>query len=160
MADHGVVRHLTELFRIERTRFAEQAAVDGHFADVMQIARAAQRGNFAGIRAHGFANRSRVAAHAQRVAVKFTCFTSMAVANASKSAVIEAVQRRHQAQVLGYALGQRLSQRVVVDSQPNVAAQQIRGIQFRLQIGRVTRPPSQRDDSGELANRFERGQCI
>jgi hypothetical protein len=48
MADHRVVGHLAEFLGIERSRLAEQSAVDGHLADVVQISGAAQRGDFAG----------------------------------------------------------------------------------------------------------------
>ena len=92
MAYDGVIGHLAKLFGIQSSGLAEQAPIDGHFADVVQISGTAQSGYFAGVDAHGFANGGSVAPHAQRVAVNIHVLHVNGGGEGFERAVIEAVQ--------------------------------------------------------------------
>ncbi len=92
VANGGVVRHLTKLFRVERARLAEQAAIDGYFSDVVQITGAAQSGDVAWLHAHGLADGGGVATYAQRVAVNVHVLDVDGGGKGFEGVVVETVQ--------------------------------------------------------------------
>src|SRR5580692_9001383 len=115
VADCRVVGHFAELFGIERSDFAEEAAIDGNFANVVQIAGAAQGGDFAGLHAHGFANGGGVAADAQGVPVNVDVLHVDGGGEGFERVVVETVKRRHEAEIFGDALRYGLGERVILD---------------------------------------------
>ena len=84
---------------IERSGLAEEAAIDGNFSDVVQISRAAQRGDFARLHAHGFADGGSIAANAQRVAMNVDVLHVDGGGEGFERVVVEAVQRSHEPQI-------------------------------------------------------------
>src|SRR5579864_6942850 len=99
VADDSMIRHLAKFFGIERAGLAEQAAVDGDFADVVQISGAAQRSNFAWFHTHGFADGGGISAYAQGVAVNIYVLDVDSGGESLQSIIVKAMQRGHQAQV-------------------------------------------------------------
>ena len=75
-------------------------------------------------------------------------------------AVIESVQGSHQAKILCYPLSERLSQRMVMNREPNVTAEQGHGFEFRIDIGSVAGATPERYHSCELASRFKRCDAL
>src|SRR5258708_5634768 len=69
MAYGRVIGHLTKLFGVERSRLAEQSAIDRYFPNIVKISRTSQARYLRRIHAHGFADRRSVPANSQRVAV-------------------------------------------------------------------------------------------
>src|SRR5215469_3786638 len=63
--------------------------------------------------------------------------------------VIETMQRSHQAQILGDTLGQGLRERVVLNREPDIVAQQIEGLQALFVIQRLAFSPAERNRTYE-----------
>ena len=65
VANDGVIGHLAEFFRLERSGLAEEALVYCNFADIVQVTCGPKRGNVARFHAHGFSYARGVASYAQ-----------------------------------------------------------------------------------------------
>src|SRR5260370_31307230 len=93
MPNDRVVPHLAVFFRIELRSFSEQSLIDGNLADVVQIARRAERRNIAGVHSHGFADRLGVAPDPQRVSMNVDVFDIDVCRESLERLVVESMQR-------------------------------------------------------------------
>ena len=74
--------------------------------------------------------------------------------------VVETVQRGHQPQVLGDSLRDGLRERMIVNRQRDVAAQQIHGVKFVVFVLNIAGASSQCHDSGKLAGSLEWSETL
>src|SRR5215469_3186186 len=99
MADDGVIGHRAEFVGIERGWLAEQSFVDRDFADVVQISRGTNGGDFGGIDAHSLSNARGVAGDAQRVAVNVDVLYVDGGGEGFEGVVVEAMQRGEELEI-------------------------------------------------------------
>jgi len=157
MANDGVIRHLAELFGIERTCLGlNKAPVNRHLA--MSCKYPALRSAATSPASTPWPRRSqRHSAHPQKeVTVNIDVLHRQWPWRRPPERVIETVQGSHQTQVLSDPLARVLCERVVVYGETNVAARRLVAFKFGFKIRRVARPPAQRDHSSKLAHRFQR----
>src|SRR5260370_27786241 len=93
MPNDSVVPHLAVFFRIELRSFSEQSLIDGNLADVVQIARRAERRNIAGVHSQGFADRLGVTPDPQRVSMNVDVFDIDGGGESFERVVVESMQR-------------------------------------------------------------------
>ena len=160
VADDGVIGHFTKFFGIERRGLAEEAAIDGDFSNVVQISRAAQRRHVARLHAHGLADGRGVAAYAQRVSMNVYVLDVDGGGKGFERVVVETMQRGREPQIFGDALRDALGQRVILNRERDVAAEQFEGVEFVVFVERIAGTASESDHSRQLSSRFQGSEAF
>jgi hypothetical protein len=160
VADRRVIGHLAKFIGIERARFAEEAPIDGDLSDIVQISCTTEGGDVIGVHAHGIADGGGVSPDAQGVPVNIHMLDVNGGGEGFERIVIEAVQRSHEAQILGNTLRNRLSEHVILNGESDVAAEQFEGVEFIVFVKRFAGTAAQTDDAGEAASGFQRSQAL
>ena len=122
----------------------------------MQISRRAQGRNFILVHAYCVPDCRRIPPHTQRVAVNVHMLHINGSRESFQSVVIKTMQRCHQAQVFRNSLGQSLRERVVLDGERNIVAQQIERLQSLFVVGRVAIMPAEGNCPNQLSRNFQR----
>src|SRR5215472_1131242 len=120
VAHHRVISHLAELVRIKHRWLAEQPLVHRHLPDIVQVARRAQGSNLGGIQVQGFADGGSVTPDANRMPMNVDVLHVDGGGERLQGGVIEPMERSQQPQIFRHPLGERLAQRVVLDSERDV----------------------------------------
>ena len=155
-----MVAHLAGFFRVELRRFSEQPLIDGNHANVVQIARRAQRRHLGRFHPQRFADRLGVAAHAQRVAVNVDVFDVDRGGESFQRVVVEPVQRGQQPQVFGDPLCQRLAESVILNGQCHVVAQHLKSVELVFFVQGIARPASEGNHSNQLSPDLQRANAL
>src|SRR5580692_12531338 len=150
MPHNCVVRHFAEFFGIQRSWFAEQTLVHGDLTDIVQVTGRPKSRNLGGIQVHGFTDGGRVASDAQRVSVNVDVFHVNGGRKSFQRVVVEAVQGRHEAQVFRHALSQGLRERMIVDSEGEVVAEQVERIEFTGIVEAITVATAEGDEANQF----------
>src|SRR5438270_11279166 len=96
VSDDSMIGHFTELFRIQRRRFAEKTFVDCDFANIVKVTSGPQTGDVVWLHSYGFTDRGGIATHPQRVAVNVHVLYVNGSGERFQCSVVETVERCQQ----------------------------------------------------------------
>ena len=111
------------------------------------------------IHAHGFADGGSVAPDAQGVSVNVDVFDVNGGGKGLQSVVVEAVQRRHEAQIFRDALSQGLRERMIVDGESDVVAEQVERLEFAGIVEAIAVATAQGDEANQVYCRPSGERC-
>ena len=113
-----------------------------------------------GLHAHGLADGGGVAADAQRVPVNVDVLYVDGGGKGFERVVVETVQRRHEPQIFRNTLRDGLRERVILNRQRDVAAEQFERIEFAVFVERIAGSAAESDDSGKASSGFQGREAL
>src|SRR6516162_11493938 len=75
-------------------------------------------------------------------------------------AIVEAVQRGHEPEILCNPLGERLGERKIVDGESHIMAEQLERLELTWVIAGATLPLAKRHYAHEFATHFQRRKAV
>src|SRR5207245_6524855 len=151
MPNRGVIGHLPEFFRVQCCGLAEQTFIYCHLPNVMEIPGRAKGGTFVRIHSHRVSDCRRVSPYSQRMSVNVYVLYVDGSGEGLERVVVEAVKGSHEPQILRHQLRESLSERMDLDGQRHVVAQQVERLKVLLVIEGIRILTTARQCSYELA---------